>query len=76
MFLKKSFSLWTDYYNFFEKEIKEKTMQETFKTYAFHPKVFSRLYSGLFHPLIHTGYGLEFHLPLMLAEGTFNLNLP
>jgi hypothetical protein len=35
------------------------------------PEMFSRFMSGLMHPLIHVGYGLEFGLPGILAEGTY-----
>jgi hypothetical protein len=35
-----------------------------------HPEMFARFMSGLMHPLIHVGYGLEFGLPGILAEGT------
>jgi hypothetical protein len=31
--------------------------------------MFSRFLGGLLHPAIHTGYGLEFGLPGMVAEG-------
>ena len=34
-----------------------------------HPRMLNRLISGLLHPLIHVGYGLEFGLPGMLVEG-------
>lgn len=34
------------------------------------PEMFARFMSGLMHPLIHTGYGLEFGLLGILAEGT------
>ncbi|KAG6834242.1 hypothetical protein H0H93_010978, partial [Arthromyces matolae] len=33
------------------------------------PDMFNRFLSGLIHPLIHTGYGLEFGLPGIVAEG-------
>ncbi|KAF5375830.1 hypothetical protein D9615_008230 [Tricholomella constricta] len=33
------------------------------------PDVFNRFLGGLIHPMIHTGYGLEFCLPGMVAEG-------
>ena len=33
------------------------------------PQFLCRLVDGLFHPLIHVGYGLEFGLPGTLAEG-------
>ena len=35
------------------------------------PEMFGRFMSGLFHPLIHTGYGLEFGLLGVIAEGTY-----
>lgn len=31
----------------------------------------ARFFAGIFHPLIHTGYGLEFGLPGIIAEGMF-----
>ncbi|TFK60287.1 hypothetical protein BDN72DRAFT_905098 [Pluteus cervinus] len=34
-----------------------------------HPNMLNRLHSGLLHPLIHTGYGVEFGLPGMVVEG-------
>lgn len=33
------------------------------------PEMFARFMSGLMHPLIHMGYGLEFGLLGILAEG-------
>ncbi|KAG5637382.1 hypothetical protein H0H81_004759 [Sphagnurus paluster] len=33
------------------------------------PDMFNRFVGGLIHPLIHIGYGLEFCLPGMVAEG-------
>jgi hypothetical protein len=33
------------------------------------PHMLARFFSGVVHPVIHTGYGLEFGLPGMLAEG-------
>jgi len=40
------------------------------------PEMFSRFMSGLMHPLIHVGYGLEFDLLGILAEGTSLLSQP
>ena len=31
--------------------------------------MFCRFQAGLLHPLIHTGYGTEFNVPGMVAEG-------
>lgn len=33
------------------------------------PRMLARFISGVIHPLIHTGYGSEFGLPGMMAEG-------
>jgi hypothetical protein len=34
-----------------------------------HPEMLNRFLSGVVHPLIHTGYGAEFGLPGIIAEG-------
>ncbi|KAL0062559.1 hypothetical protein AAF712_010598 [Marasmius tenuissimus] len=34
-----------------------------------HPEMLSRFLDGLLHPMIHTGYGVEFDLPGTVAEG-------
>ncbi len=34
-----------------------------------HPEMLNRFYAGLLHPMIHTGYGVEFGLKGILAEG-------
>lgn len=33
------------------------------------PQMLNRLLSGVLHPLIHVGYGIEFGSPGMCAEG-------
>ena len=33
------------------------------------PQMLGRFLGGLVHPMIHAGYGLEFRLPGMVAEG-------
>ena len=33
------------------------------------PRMLTRFFSGLIHPLIHTGLGVEFNLPGIFAEG-------
>ena len=39
------------------------------------PLMLSRFLSGFLHPLIHAGYGAEFGLPGLVAEGTpYKLN--
>lgn len=62
-------SLWTDYLKFFDQVIKEDGMEKVFNTFAFHPRMFPKLFTGAFHPLIHLGYGVEFQIPAVLAEG-------
>ena len=64
--------LWTDYMNFFEDIVKKDGISKTFETYALHPKMFPRLFGGTFHPIIHVGYGIEFQIPMILAEGNFS----
>ena len=59
---------------FFEGVVKEKGIAETFRAYAFHPDLFHRLFSGELHPIIHIGYGFEFQISLILAEGTLVLH--
>jgi hypothetical protein len=39
------------------------------------PRMLGRFFSGVVHPLIHTGYGLEFGLPGMMAEGKQSLQI-
>ncbi|KAG5641587.1 hypothetical protein DXG03_004688 [Asterophora parasitica] len=69
------------YLAFFTRTLREKGFAATVEEYVFakdvnidpsakkKPDVFNRLLGGLFHPLIHAGYGLEFGLPGMVAEG-------
>lgn len=51
-------------------------MSATLEKYVFSPEanngkpaMLSRFFSGLLHPLIHFGYGPEFGLPGLAAEG-------
>jgi hypothetical protein len=37
------------------------------------PQMLTRFCDGLLHPLIHAGYGVEFGLPGIFAEGVFAL---
>jgi hypothetical protein len=36
------------------------------------PMMLHRFLSGIVHPFIHVGYGAEFSLPGLVAEGPFN----
>jgi hypothetical protein len=70
--------------NFFIDAIKHNGAKETVETYIFghqfnfggetpdtHPHLLNRFIGGLLHPLIHTGYGIEFGIPGILAEGAY-----
>ncbi|TFK31868.1 hypothetical protein BDQ12DRAFT_701405 [Crucibulum laeve] len=69
------------YLKFFNEEIKTLGGDELLKKYLFaaeanvaiesgpNPSMLQRYLGGLFHPLIHTGYGFQFNLPGMIVEG-------
>ncbi|CCM00192.1 uncharacterized protein FIBRA_02220 [Fibroporia radiculosa] len=71
------------YLKFFSSILVERGAEKTIEEYIFsakmnvsipavgHPslEMLSRFLSGLFHPMIHTGYGAEFGLLGMVAEG-------
>lgn len=64
------------YYNWrehFERAIRAHCFRKTLTEYAFRDDrrsriMFSRLFAGTFHPLIHLGFALEFEQPAILAE--------
>lgn len=74
------------YLEFFSDQLVTKGIDKTFEDYLYskrvnfndraeadgsrQPEMFSRFMSGLMHPLIHVGYGLEFGLLGIIAEGT------
>ncbi|KAH7886675.1 hypothetical protein F5I97DRAFT_1025320 [Phlebopus sp. FC_14] len=70
------------YLDFFTTEILKKGLSECLEEYVFsphanfsrnfaeeQPEMLSRFVEGVFHPLIHTGYGAEFGLVGISAEG-------
>ncbi|KAG5634898.1 hypothetical protein H0H81_000397 [Sphagnurus paluster] len=69
------------YLTFFTNAVREHGIAATIERYVFtedmnidpsadhNPYVFNRLLGGVFHPMIHVGYGLEFGLPGMVIEG-------
>jgi len=61
--------LWTEYLVFFEDIVERDGYKKAFENYGFHPSMLSLLYARAFHPIIHIGYGYEFNLPLIVAEG-------
>lgn len=64
---------YTAYVNFFQEEIQKKGSKCCIEHYIFEQEsrlgIYSRFLSGVYHPLIHLGYGIEFNHSLMLAEG-------
>ena len=73
------------YLEFFSNQLVTKGIHKTLKVYLYskganfndrakvdstQPEMFCRFMSGLMHPLIHVGNGLEFGLLGVLAEGT------
>ncbi|EMD35935.1 hypothetical protein CERSUDRAFT_124504 [Gelatoporia subvermispora B] len=74
---------WEAYFEFFASELLEKGAAVTTEKWLFSPQanieepapgkpamqMLSRFLAGVLHPLIHVGYGAEFGLPGMFAEG-------
>ncbi|KAF8915710.1 hypothetical protein CPB85DRAFT_1374947 [Mucidula mucida] len=71
------------YMNFFKAQLADKGVSQVLEDWVFarsanvvdgalqnkQPSMLARLLDGLVHPMIHTGYGLEFGLPGMVLEG-------
>src|SRR5580700_1871146 len=64
---------YTNYLNFFQEEVQKKGIKRSIEHYVFEQDsrlgFYSRFLAGVYHPLIHLGYGIEFNYPLMIAEG-------
>ncbi|KAG7287776.1 hypothetical protein NEMBOFW57_007291 [Staphylotrichum longicolle] len=65
---------YTNYLVFFKEEIATKGWQAVLQEYVFSgtpnaETIFVQLYEGAFHPIIHLGFGVEFELPAIIAEG-------
>jgi len=74
---------WNAYLEFFSRLVLEKGAAAAIEEYIFSPRVnveqpepgkppikmLARFLAGVLHPMIHTGYGTEFGLPGMVAEG-------
>ncbi|KAL1601980.1 hypothetical protein SLS59_005146 [Nothophoma quercina] len=63
-----------DFLVFFQKEIEAKGWQDVLKEYVFAQDeraddLLARQYAGFLHPIIHTGFGIEFQQPAIVAEG-------
>jgi hypothetical protein len=63
-----------NYLVFFEHEIAAKAWQDVVNEYCFSRTpladfMLAQLYEGLYHPIIHLGFGIEFGLTGLIAEG-------
>jgi hypothetical protein len=70
-----------DYLDFFTKEIEERDAgdgRRTLERWLFDEELgksaqfYTRCLSGAYHPFIHLGYGLEYNLNCMIAEGVLS----
>ncbi|RMZ83991.1 hypothetical protein DV737_g1267, partial [Chaetothyriales sp. CBS 132003] len=64
---------YTDFLEFFQRELEAKGWQEGVREYLFSKTETSedllvRMFAGFYHPIIHLGYGVEFSQPAIIAE--------
>jgi hypothetical protein len=75
------------YLNYFKSEFDSKSVATLLEEYIFEPRanfagnekrpeMINRFLEGLLHPQIHIGFGVEFGLPGIVAEGNILLLLP
>ncbi|KAL9078957.1 MAG: hypothetical protein Q9157_002141 [Trypethelium eluteriae] len=67
-------SEYPNFLHFFEQEIEAKSWQAVVNEYCFSrtplaDTMLSQLFEGLYHPIIHMAYGIEFDQPSIVAEG-------
>jgi hypothetical protein len=60
---------YTSFLTFFTSEMNQYGIDETVRRWVWSGDLLTRTIGGLFHPVIHIGYGLEFKLPGIVAEG-------
>jgi hypothetical protein len=65
---------YNSYLKFFEQEIETRGWKDVLYQYFFTStpvaqSMFVQLFEGLYHPLIHVGFGIEFDQPAIIAEG-------
>lgn len=65
---------YTNYLAFFKREIEKKGCEMVINDYCFSRTpnadyMLAQMFEGVFHPLIHLGFGVEFQLPSIVAEG-------
>ncbi|CAO3692232.1 unnamed protein product [Rhizopus stolonifer] len=54
---------------FFKSEIDQFGMLDSVRRWVWHGDFLARVMGGIFHPVIHIGYGIEFELPGVVSEG-------
>lgn len=64
---------YNDYLKYFQKEINDKGWENVLNQYLFSEDeraeaMLVRMYAGFLHPIIHLGFGIEFHQPAIIAE--------
>ncbi|KAG0282811.1 hypothetical protein BGZ98_006589, partial [Dissophora globulifera] len=60
---------YASYLEFFRHEVPKLGRVEAIVKYAFDADMIGSTFSGLFHPLIHLGYGVDFGIDAIVAEG-------
>jgi hypothetical protein len=65
---------YNDYLRFFQAEMDKKGWQQVLNEYVFARNeraddMLVRMFAGFLHPIIHLGFGVEFHQPAIIAEG-------
>ncbi|KAI1296999.1 hypothetical protein EDD11_007312 [Mortierella claussenii] len=60
---------YASYLQFFHQEVPKLGRVEAVVKYAFDTDVIGRTFSGAFHPLIQLGYGIDFGIDAVVAEG-------
>ncbi|KAI8987312.1 hypothetical protein BDF20DRAFT_849389 [Mycotypha africana] len=60
---------YTSFLNLFKKEVDKYGMHDTVRRWVWSGDLLARTIGGAYHPVIHIGYGLEFGIPAIVAEG-------
>jgi hypothetical protein len=60
---------YTSFLKFYQLEVEKYGTVDTVRRWIWSDDMLARTVGGAFHPLIHIGYGLEFDIPGIVAEG-------
>lgn len=60
---------YTNFLNLFQSEVEKHGSVDTVRRWVWSGDMLARTIGGVYHPLIHIGYGLEFDIPGIIAEG-------